>query len=142
MTRRKQDGDAHTASDNKHTKLSSNATSSQHGVVMKIEVEVLMAANADVLCIRALLERSCKYTWKTRLMAASVDESHTVTHVRDPHVCQRTCTLQMLTAERRRRQSRLPAMTRGVQQQDAKSMCTHRRRQVYLDECCSHTTRF
>ena len=35
----KADGDAHTASDNKHTKLSSNATSSQHGMVMKIEAE-------------------------------------------------------------------------------------------------------
>ena len=35
----KADGDAHTASDNKHIKLSSNATSSQRGVVMKIEVE-------------------------------------------------------------------------------------------------------
>ena len=33
----KADGDAHTASDSKHTKLSSNATSSQRG--MKIEVE-------------------------------------------------------------------------------------------------------
>ena len=35
----KADGDAHTASDNKHTKLSSNVTSSQRGVVLKIEVE-------------------------------------------------------------------------------------------------------
>ena len=35
----KADGDAHTASDSKHTKLSSNATSSQRGMVMKIEVE-------------------------------------------------------------------------------------------------------
>ena len=35
----KADGDAHTASDNKHTKLSSNATSSQRGMVMKIQVE-------------------------------------------------------------------------------------------------------
>ena len=35
----KADGDAHAASDGKHTKLSSNATSSQRGVVMKIEVE-------------------------------------------------------------------------------------------------------
>ena len=35
----KADGDAHTASDNKHTKLSSTATSSQRGVVMKIEGE-------------------------------------------------------------------------------------------------------
>ena len=42
-----------------------------------------MAANADVLCIRTLLERSCKYTWKTRLMAASVDELHTLTRARD-----------------------------------------------------------
>ena len=37
-----------------------------------------MAANADVLCKRTLLEQSCKYTWKTRLLAASVDESHTL----------------------------------------------------------------
>ena len=35
----KADGDAHAASDSKHTKLSSNATSSQCGMVMKIEVE-------------------------------------------------------------------------------------------------------
>ena len=35
----KADGDAHTASDNKHTKLSSNVTSSQRGVVMKIKVD-------------------------------------------------------------------------------------------------------
>ena len=35
----KADGEAHTASDNKHTELSSNATSSQRGMVMKIEVE-------------------------------------------------------------------------------------------------------
>ena len=35
----KADGVAHTASDSKHTKLSSNVTSSQRGVVMKIEVE-------------------------------------------------------------------------------------------------------
>ena len=38
MTRRA-DGEAHIASDSKHTKLSSNATSSQRGMVMKIEVE-------------------------------------------------------------------------------------------------------
>ena len=31
------DGDAHAASDSKHTELSSNATSSQHGMVMKID---------------------------------------------------------------------------------------------------------
>ena len=31
----KADGDAHTASDNKHTKLLSNATSSQRGVVFE-----------------------------------------------------------------------------------------------------------
>ena len=35
----KADGGAHAASDGKHTKLSSNATSSQGGMVMKIEVE-------------------------------------------------------------------------------------------------------
>ena len=35
----KADGGAHTAPDNKHTKLSSNATSFQCGMVMKIEVE-------------------------------------------------------------------------------------------------------
>ena len=91
------DGDAHTASGNKHTKLSCNATSSQRGVVMKI----------DVLCIRTLLGRSCKYTWKTRLMAASVDELHTLTRARDLHLCQTTCSLQMLVVEQRRRQSRL-----------------------------------
>ena len=34
----KADGEAHAASDSKHTKLSSSATSSQRGVVMKIEV--------------------------------------------------------------------------------------------------------
>ena len=45
-----------------------------------------MAANADVLCIRTLLERSCKYTWKTRLMAASVDELHTRTRTRSSPV--------------------------------------------------------
>ena len=45
-----------------------------------------MAANADVLCIRTLLERSCKYTWKTRLMAASVDESHANTRMRSSPV--------------------------------------------------------
>ena len=57
-----------------------------------------MAANADVLCIRTLLERSCKYTWKTRLMAASVDELHTLIRARDLHLCQTTCTLQMLAS--------------------------------------------
>ena len=35
----KADGEAHTASDSKHTKRASNATSSQRGMVMKIEVE-------------------------------------------------------------------------------------------------------
>ena len=35
----KADGDAHAASDSKHTELLSNATSSQRGIVMKIEVE-------------------------------------------------------------------------------------------------------
>ena len=35
-----------------------------------------MAANADVLCKRTRLQQSCKYTWKTRLMAASVDVTH------------------------------------------------------------------
>ena len=35
----KADGDAHAASDSKHTELSSNATSSQRGMVMKIQVE-------------------------------------------------------------------------------------------------------
>ena len=39
MDEEKADGDAHTASGNKHTKLSCNATSSQRGIVMKIEVE-------------------------------------------------------------------------------------------------------
>ena len=35
----KADGDAHAASVSKHTKLSSNATSSPRGIVMKIQVE-------------------------------------------------------------------------------------------------------
>ena len=35
----KADGDAHAASDSKHTELSSDATSSQCGMVMKIQVE-------------------------------------------------------------------------------------------------------
>ena len=128
----KADGGAHAASDSKHTKLSSDATSSQRGVVLKIEVEDAAdaAANADVLCIRTLLERSCKYTWKTRLMAASVDGLHTLTRARDLHLCQTTCSLQMLVVEQRRRQSRLPAMPQGVQQRDAKSTCTHHQRQA------------
>ena len=125
------DGDAHAASDNNTPNC--RATPHHLNVAWSCRLKLktlLMAANADVLCIRKLLERSCKYTWKTRLMAASVDELHTLTRARDLHRCQTTCSIRMLVVEQRRRQSRLPTMTQGVQQRDAKSMCTHHQRQA------------
>ena len=103
----KADSDAH---DGKHTKLSSNATSSQRSVVMKIEVED--AADGSK-CRRIMHSNALGAIMQ---IAASVDELHTLTRARDLHLCQTTCSLQMLAVEQRRRQSRLPTMPQGVQQ--------------------------
>ena len=127
----KADGDAHTASDSKHTTLSSHAASSQRGMVMKIEVgdaadgtkrRRIMHSNALGAIMQIHVEDAADGSKRSEL--------HTLTRARDLHLCQTTCSLQMLVVEQRRRQSRLPTMPQGVQQRDAKSTCTHHQRQV------------
>ena len=82
----KADGDAHAASDNKHTELSSNTSSSQHGMFMKIQVED--AADSKR---RRIMQANALGA----IMQIHVEDA--ADHTRSP--VQRTCTLQMLTAE-------------------------------------------
>ena len=128
----KADGDAHTAPDNKHTKLSSNATSSQCGMVMKIEVEDaadgskhrrILHSNALGAIMQIHVEDAADGSKRRRV-------THANTRTRSSALCQTTCSPQMLVVEQRRRQSRLPTMPQGVQQRDAKSTCTHHQHQA------------
>ena len=89
----KADGDAHTASDSKHTKLSSNATSFQRGMVMKIEVEDaadgskrrrIMHSNALGAIMQIHVEDAADGSKRRRV-------THTRTRARDLHLCQTTC---------------------------------------------------
>ena len=78
-----EDGDAHTASDSKHTKLSSNATSSQRGMVMKIEVEDA----ADGSKRRSIMHSNALGAIMQIHVEDAADELHTLIRVRYLHLC-------------------------------------------------------
>ena len=111
----KADGDAHAAS--KHTELSSNATSSQRGMVMKIQAEDaaggskrrrIMQANALGTIMQIHVEDAADGSKRRRV-------THANTCTRSSPVPNNVLT-SMLVVEQRRRQSRLPTMPQGVQQ--------------------------
>ena len=124
----KADGDVHTAPDNKHTKLSSNATSSQCGMVMKIEVEDaadgskrrrITHSNALGAIMHIHVEDAADGSKRRRITHANtrMRSSPVPNNVPTPNVGSRATATAVKASS-------------DEQQQDARSMCTHHRRQV------------
>ena len=103
-----------------------NCRATQRGMVMKIEVEDaadgskrrrIMHSNALGAIMQVHVEDAADGSKRRRI-------THANTRTRSSPVPNNVLT-PMLVGEQRRQQSRLPTMTQGVQQRDAKSTCTH-----------------
>ena len=115
----KANGDAHAASDSKHTELLSNATSSQRGMVMKIEVEDA----ADGSKRRRILQTNALAAIMHVEDAADGSKRRRVTHAD-------TCTRSSPAPNNVLTPNVGSRATATAQQRDAKSTCTHHQHQA------------